>query len=514
MFSDNGKGISLISFPAINLAYMAADRGAITMYFNHSAPFEENSLTVVGESFEKTSVTVTCDVGKEADLMESIIDFINRNTATNVMRFDSIGGLNTFKKLAPSPTIDARVRARPVERGLVGTEAIVTGLDPNSVVNSIDFLKVANVPFIDLAGENITGSTGSPAGCSNSGSSGTDYTPEFSGRTSTGALAHGPIVKEPDGACSEKTFSFDFSGCLKTDTDLSNAGAALNVTHNSQLDPNLTSEASNGVLVSRGGSVFTPPIAPAFIVSTDAIGEITAFEATKCGLGIEPGDILLCTFETNGGVTYVVPSSDFSTKFNFSSIGLVVSPPVPDIPFPIEDYVTYMTLVIPNGALTQPVYSTINASDNFQTFASGMGPFPFDSLGNEFEINHGIPPEYTTGTQSTVFNAINNSFPYLRVEGSALTSEDNLFSFVIRRTISGDLYVYSRDGELEGFRESTELDRDTKLDIRSVGLPLPFNTRSPQIRLARFGVIRKDAGDLFCRNLATQLYDHYKHKHV
>ena len=96
VFSDNGKGISVISFPASNLAYMAANRGAVTMYFNDSAPFEENSLTLAGESFEKTSVTVSCESGGEADLMEEIINFINRDTAKNVMKFDATGVENTF----------------------------------------------------------------------------------------------------------------------------------------------------------------------------------------------------------------------------------------------------------------------------------------------------------------------------------------------------------------------------------------------------------------------------------
>ena len=91
MFSDNGKGISAITLQANNLAYMAADKGSITMYFNASAPFEENSLTLAGESFEKTSIRVTCEIGREVELMEAIIDFMNRDKTKNVMKFDAIG---------------------------------------------------------------------------------------------------------------------------------------------------------------------------------------------------------------------------------------------------------------------------------------------------------------------------------------------------------------------------------------------------------------------------------------
>ena len=176
VFSDNGKGISAVSFPAKNLSYMAADKGSIVMYFNESAPFEENSLTLAGESFEKTSVTVSCEIGKEVDLMESIINFINKRTNSDVMRFDSSGENNTFASITPLPIIDAKVRARPVERGLAGSDAIITGLDSNAVVNSIDFLKTENKPFIDFAGENISVDDNvAISSFSNSGTAGTDY---------------------------------------------------------------------------------------------------------------------------------------------------------------------------------------------------------------------------------------------------------------------------------------------------------------------------------------------------
>ena len=153
LFSDNGKGISVISIPANNVAYMVALKGAITMYFNNSAAFEESSLKQDGESFEKTSVTVTCEEGKESDLMEDIINFINRDTAKNVMKFDATGNENTFGVKESKPTIDAKVRARPVERGLTGSEATITGLDSAAVINGIDFITTDNLPFVDYEAE-------------------------------------------------------------------------------------------------------------------------------------------------------------------------------------------------------------------------------------------------------------------------------------------------------------------------------------------------------------------------
>jgi hypothetical protein len=523
VFSDNGKGISAVSFPAKNLSYMAADRGSIVLYFNESAPFEENSLTLAGESFEKTSVTVTCDLGKEVDLMENIIDFINKRTNSDVMRFDSVGGRNTFGSLSSSPVIDARVRARPVERGLVGTEAIVTGLDANAVVNNVDFLKVLNVPIVDFAGENISEDHGEliTTTLANSGSFGSVY--NLLALTSTEAGGgDGPsaICKGPDGACSAKTFSFEFSGCLRTNADLSNGGAASYVIPSSQLDPSLSDEPDNGsILLIRGGVSATLDLDPAFTVSTDALGAITDFKCTDSGVNLQVGDRLLIGFESNGLVDYTIPSSDLSTKFKGCSGLFAPTSPLssPPSPFRLTEYVSYVVVVIPDGALTMPVYS--NATSSTPTFVQGMGPFPFDSKGNEFEVNHQTIElsniyDVLNTDQSDSFEALIPEFPYRTNEQHPLTSERNLFAFVIRRTTNNDVFVYSRDGDLIGRKSATELDLDTAFQPRELGLVLPFDTRSPQIRIARFGVINRDVGDLLCRNIATQLYDHYKNKHV
>jgi len=508
VFSDNGKGISAITLQANNLAYMAADRGAITMYFNASAPFEENSLTLAGESFEKTSITVTCDVGKEVELMEAIIDFINRDKTKNVMKFDAIGGTNTFSKISPSPTIDTRVRARPVERGLAGADGIVTGLDANAVVNGIDFLKVGNKPFVDFAGENISVDDDEPiTSFSNSGTASTDYDAVGAG----GSGGPKPFCRDADEACNQKTVCFDFNGCLKPGVDISS-----NITSTSNLDSGLTDEPSTLVLVNRGG-VFTPPENPSFKVSTDGSGTVTNFEVVNMGRGLEIGDQLTIGFETDGSVSYTLQASDFTSDFHHATIEYVTIPPVPDVPFPLIDYVVYVVFVAPNGALFQPLYSNnIGQVDLTESFVSNMGPFPASSLGDEFEVNHGQQSgggsDYSSSIQSEVFPALSPSFSFIPDEGQTLTSDNNLYSFVIRRTANREIYIYSRDGELVGFRNKNENDDETKIELRNFGLVIPFSNKSPQVRIARFGIIKKDVGDLLCRNIAAQLQNHYTTK--
>lgn len=514
VFSDNGKGISAITLQANNLSYMAADKGSITMYFNASAPFEENSLTLAGESFEKTSITVTCEVGREVELMEAIINFVNRDKTKNVMKFDSIGGTNTFSKISPSPIIDTRVRARPVERGLVGSDAIVTGLDANAVVNSIDFLKTGNKPFIDFAGENISVNDGvAISSFPNSGISGADY--DATGSTTSGHPK--PFCKEPDSACSQKTVCFDLTGSLKVGVDLSNSGAASHIVGNVNLDANLSDQASGAIIIQRGGSAISLGEDPTFTVSTDASSNVTDFKVVNGGRGIESGDVFSIGFESNGLVTYTVQSNEFNYDFYHSTIDFVTVPTSPDVPFPLIDYVIYVTFVAPDGALFNPLYSNNIGVNSFtETFVSNMGPMPGSSLGNEFEVNHGqrvvaadLSVAYTTSIQSQAFPSLSPGFEYRADIGDELSSEKNLYTFLIRRTASREVFIYSRDGELISSRGPNENDDDTKLELRQFGMVLPFNVSNPQIRIARFGIVEKDLGDLLCRNIAVQLQNHY-----
>lgn len=60
--------------------------------------FDEAALEE-GESLLKTTITVSCNQGEEASLIESIINFMSRNTPKNIMKFDVVSSESTFRRL-------------------------------------------------------------------------------------------------------------------------------------------------------------------------------------------------------------------------------------------------------------------------------------------------------------------------------------------------------------------------------------------------------------------------------
>lgn len=514
VFSDNGKGISVISFPASNLAYMAANRGAVTMYFNDSAPFEENSLTLAGESFEKTSVTVSCESGGEADLMEEIINFINRDTAKNVMKFDATGVENTFGAKTDKPTIDARVRARPVERGLVGTESTVTGLDADALVGAtgaintqIDFIRSENKPAYDIGGEDISVGEGSyvTSGISNRGI-GTHGTISYSN----------VICKESPTVCKTKTFGFDNANTLIAQ-DLVANGTSLSY----YLTPpvsNISAEESDSTStqIRRDGSLITDDVViPRFELTTDGSGNITVFDVVYGGGDLQVGDVIDAAFTTSSVIIRFTVTDEIGSGsiYSFAGINLNISAvlyPTYTPAQPWGSHTTYMVLVRPNGSLLNPIHATnLTPSSPTATFTPCMGPFPFNSKEDELNINYNSEESYTNSIYSSVLKPT-ESFSKFTKKGSAIeTPEDNMIVLVIRRDNANNVYVYDKYGELIATKEAS-IQTSGDLFFSKVGMVLPFDLSTPQLRIARFGIVAKDIGDLACRNIATQLFDKYK----
>lgn len=513
VFSDNGKGISVISFPASNLAYMAASKGFITMYFNDSSPFEENSFSVAGESFEKTSITVSCESGKEADLMEDIINFINRDTTKNVMKFDATGVENTFGVKTAKPIIDAKVRARPVERGLVGTESTVTGLDADALVGAtgaintqIDFIKTENKPAYDIGGEQI------------SVGDGIDVTSGISNRGigTHGTISYSNIIcKETPWICKTKTFGFDNSNTLILQ-DLVSNGTSLSYVGSPVLNVSEEESDATATVINRGGGNISNDVSiPRFKLTTDGSGNITVFDVVYGGGGLQVGDVISAAFTTSvTAISFTITNeigggsiSVFSgIDFDINSTSYVLKTPVQ----PWNAHTTYMVLVRPNGSLLNPIYATsITPNSASATFTPCMGPFPFSSKEDELNVNYNSENSYTNAIYSSVFKPTESFSKFRRKNSAVETPENNMIVLVVRRDNANNVYVYDKYGELVATKEASG-QTSGDLFFSKLGMVLPYETGVPQLRIARFGIVAKDIGDLACRNIATQLYDKYK----
>ncbi len=96
-FSDTGVGVSTIAIPSENLTFITSELGRVRFTFKDCNGFDEAALEE-GESLLKTTITVSCNQGEEASLIESIINFMSRNTPKNIMKFDVVSSESTFRE--------------------------------------------------------------------------------------------------------------------------------------------------------------------------------------------------------------------------------------------------------------------------------------------------------------------------------------------------------------------------------------------------------------------------------
>ena len=183
--SDNGEGLDILAVATDSLAFMTASLGRVHIVFNDASIYEDSNL-LDGESFKKTSVSVACEGGKEASVIESIMRFVSsEKTSTNIMRFDAVDGKTTIGAATSNSFSDvvSEVRQMPVLRttqevskrtfidsaGDVGKTLGVT-----SLIAGIDF-GLGNIPVIDLNETGLSQSGGNVNGWTNNGSGGTTY---------------------------------------------------------------------------------------------------------------------------------------------------------------------------------------------------------------------------------------------------------------------------------------------------------------------------------------------------
>jgi hypothetical protein len=160
--SDSGQGISVLALPTDSLAFVSAGVGFVVLSFNGATMYEESNLTD-GESLEKTTVKVPCEVGSEVSLIESILGFISREGGRSLMRFDAVESESTFSPVSFDSKIESKLHINPVKRvtGLSSTQTFIgstgtVGADATStVIADIDFGIAANLPTIDYNHEDL-----------------------------------------------------------------------------------------------------------------------------------------------------------------------------------------------------------------------------------------------------------------------------------------------------------------------------------------------------------------------
>lgn len=188
--SDTGEGVDIFGVAADLLAFMTAEQGGIRMVFNNATPYEDNNL-VDGDSMQKSSVTVSCEEGKEMDVIENIMRFVGSDNKYNILKFDAVEGFSNLSNLSLDSISDvvSQVRKNPVERAtgkkstktfIGGTAATAFG-SPNTI-QGIDFESSENKPVIDFNESGITVSAGvSINGWTNSGTGGSTYNASVNG---------------------------------------------------------------------------------------------------------------------------------------------------------------------------------------------------------------------------------------------------------------------------------------------------------------------------------------------
>lgn len=122
--SDSGVGLSLLAVPADNIAYISSELGRVKIVFNDVTMYQEANLRD-GESIEKSFVYISCEQGKEFDLVESILKFSSsEDSVSSIMTLDIVSGKSTLPQ-ASLDELDLRVKRRPVnmQTGEVSTKA-------------------------------------------------------------------------------------------------------------------------------------------------------------------------------------------------------------------------------------------------------------------------------------------------------------------------------------------------------------------------------------------------------
>jgi len=153
-FSDTGVGLSTIAIPSENLTFITAGKKKVIFTFKDCNGFDESVLQE-GESIPKATITVACKDGEESSLIESVINFMSRNTAKNIMKFDVVKGESTFKE-AVVDTLDDVISVIPSAPINTVTKEISVGDEAKKFQQTIAGITFPNdIPSVDYNHEGI-----------------------------------------------------------------------------------------------------------------------------------------------------------------------------------------------------------------------------------------------------------------------------------------------------------------------------------------------------------------------
>ena len=157
-FSEGGTDIPILGIPANQIAFITAGRGSVTLTFNAAGMYETSEL-FIGDSIEKTNVSISCKEGSELKLIEKIILFASRSDGKTIMKFDAVEERAAFDDVVISNVTDikAKIKSQPTERI---SQKISTGDAASrfrNVIGGINFGSRANKPFLDYNHELLTG---------------------------------------------------------------------------------------------------------------------------------------------------------------------------------------------------------------------------------------------------------------------------------------------------------------------------------------------------------------------
>jgi len=175
--SDSGIGLSVFVIPVTQMAFMTATKGSINITFNNAGVYENTAL-LSGESFEKTSVNISCIVGQELNLMEDILDFVTSTDPNKlVMRFDVVTGKSTFENAIANSVSDisTTVKTNPI---VMSSGEISKGDSQKMFLDTIaDIYFGADKPAIDFNHEGLSSYSNSAeiTAWANAGTRGSTY---------------------------------------------------------------------------------------------------------------------------------------------------------------------------------------------------------------------------------------------------------------------------------------------------------------------------------------------------